>query len=84
MSCLCGLLDKKTDRGNWNLNMSAIFQDGRHHSVAVKHSLFGDTSMKIGMSSLCRSLDKKIDWGNLNFNMVAIFQDGRHLSAAVK
>jgi len=33
--------------------MVAIFQDGRHVSVAVKWygGLFGDTSMKIGMSN---------------------------------
>jgi len=53
MSSLHGSLDKKIVRATWNFKMVAIFQDGRHVSVAVKlyGGLFGDTSMKIGMSN---------------------------------
>ena len=66
--------------------MEAIFQDGRHLSGAVKlhNGLFGDTSMKIGMSSLGGLLDNKPPTATGNFKMAANFQDGHLLSGAVR
>ena len=63
--------------------MAAIFQDGHHRSEAIKSykGLFGDTSMKIGMSSLCGSLDNSPPTATWNVKMAAIFQDGCQLSA---
>ncbi|MGL5643609.1 MAG: hypothetical protein ACRCW3_02435, partial [Metamycoplasmataceae bacterium] len=79
-------LDNKPPTATWNFNMAAIFQDGRHLSGAVKwyNGLFGDTSMKIGMSSLWWSLDNKPPTATWNFKMAAIFQDGHHLSGAIR